>query len=820
MTERSAAMLGIPGIAGRTEPLGGDWRLCLTTPQQFASPPHGVDLDWIEAQVPGTAAAALERAGRFQRANPPALDEFDIWYSHPFNADEPVTLTFGGLATIAEVWLDDEMLLRSQSMFLSHSVNVDPTPAATLWLCFRSLASVLARPAKRARWRPRMVTPSALNGVRTTLLGRVPGWCPSIPPVGPWRPITVDRNVAPQHFEIVHFAALYQNGKSMLHCSIKADEIRFHSIELVCAGYRISMHEPSTHAGKRLFSATLEMADVAPWWPHTHGTPTLHEAALQIDGRVYSLGRVGFRTIAVDRGPDGADFRLVCNGVPIFCRGACWTPADLIAMTSDRESYERRLDLAKRAGMNMLRVGGTMVYEEKGFYDLCDELGILVWQDFMFANFDYPATNEGFVDLVRQEAAQFLALTRTNPCLAILCGGSEVYQQAAMLGLPEKAWQNPIFTELLPALCAERRPDTPYVENSPSGGALPFFSDRGVAHYYGVGAYLRPLDDARRANVRFAAECLAFANVPEKTEHWMHGVPRDIGADWDFADVRNHYLAVVFGCDPRGLLASDEDRYLELSRASTAHVFSRTFAEWRRAGTSNGGALIWFLADIERGSGWGVIDVDDEPKSVWHAMRQTLQPVQMLATDEGVNGLALHVINETAEMRRVDLELRCYQNGSQRVVDGRRTIELAAHSQIAIAATDLLGAFFDLTYAFRFGPPSHDVVTLDLFDHASGETLSRFDYFPLGLGVERHDLGLKATLRQDGGSWFVEISAARFAQFVQIMDEHFRPQENWFHLPPGASRRIVLEPRSDGPETPVGRVRAVNGLHACSYGEP
>ena len=167
------------------------------------------------------------------------------------------------------------------------------------------------------------------------------------------------------------------------------------------------------------------------------------------------------------------------------------------------------------AGMNMLRVPGIGCYESEEFYELCDRLGILVWQDFMFANLDYPESDEQFMEGVRREAIQLLDRLASRPSLAVLCGGSEVAQQVAMLGLDPQLANGPLYGELLPSLVAQAGVDAPYVPSTPWGGELPFRPGAGVANYYGVGAYLRPLTDARLASVRFAGECLAFANVPD-----------------------------------------------------------------------------------------------------------------------------------------------------------------------------------------------------------------------------------------------------------------------------------------------------------------
>ena len=145
----------------------------------------------------------------------------------------------------------------------------------------------------------------------------------------------------------------------------------------------------------------------------------------------------------------------------------------------------------------------------------------------------------------------------------------------------EERWGSHLFRELLPEWSRSLAPNVPYLPSSPTGGTLPFHVDSGVAHYYGVGAYLRPPDDARRAHVRFAAECLAFANVPEQTTvdtllpngesqvHHPRGkarVPCDHGAGWDFDDVRDHYLETLYNVHPMRLRYAGMGRYLALSR--------------------------------------------------------------------------------------------------------------------------------------------------------------------------------------------------------------------------------------------------------------
>ncbi len=240
----------------------------------------------------------------------------------------------------------------------------------------------------------------------------------------------------------------------------------------------------------------------------------------------------------------------------------------------------------------------------------------------------------------------------------MLCGNSEIEQQVAMLGLDADLGRGELFGELLPALAEESGSDAVYLPSAPCGGDLPFRSDRGVANYFGVGGYRRPLEDARRAEVRFASECLAFSNVPDGAgvpvhdPRWKEGVPRDAGSGWDFEDVRDHYLELLYGVDPVELRSVDHDRYLDLSRAVTGEVMGATFTEWRRDASPCQGGLILWLRDLVPGAGWGLIDHDGEPKVALHHLRRALAPVAVAMTPEGLNGVDVHVANDRPEPLR------------------------------------------------------------------------------------------------------------------------------------------------------------------------
>jgi beta-mannosidase len=743
------------------------WSLASTLPNEASDPRQLGNITWLPSAVPD--------------------DDRDWWYRCTFSADGGTTLRFDGLATIAQVWLNGELILESNSMFQRHSVDVATLlkPENELVLCFRSLNAALAQKRPRPRWKTRLVRQQQLRWFRTSLFGRIPGWTPPTPIVGPWRDITLE---TPRPIEL---------RTSLDGATGVVDVIAPDDCVLTVDGQELRG------------SGQLRIENADLWWPHTHGQPFLYDCTARFGDETVDCGRIGFRHVEFT-----SDSELRVNGVPVFCRGGCWTVT---------EDNERTLALLRDAGANMIRVGGTMVYERDTFYRLCDELGILVWQDFMFANMDYPADDAQFVDSVRIEATQQIERLRCHPSVAVYCGNSEIEQQAAMLGMPRELWRNSLFSDVLPSLCAGLHPNSIYVPSSPSGGALPFHTGTGVTHYYGVGAYKRPLTDVRRARVRFTSETLGFANVPEKEivdvvmqgdapathdPRWKERTPRDTGAGWDFEDVRDHYLRELFSVDPASLRYSDTPRYVELSRVTTGEVMSQAFSEWRSAHSTNHGGLVWFLQDFWPGAGWGVLDSRGLPKACFYYLRRVWQPRTVVLTDEGLDGLHAHVVNETNEPLTGTLELTLL-NGHVTVASATTPCEIAPRSVATFGFDAMLGAFYDVAYAYRFGPPKHDVTIATLLA-ADGSVIAEAFHFPHRVEPKRATgANVTATASQTGArAWEVTLQSDRFLYAAHFDAANFLPDDNYFHLVPNRPKRVSLE-SLDG-STLRGFVEALN----------
>lgn len=813
------------------EPLAAQWTFAATEPGAVTDPADlSGSFDWIEAPVPGTVARALAAAGKWSLDAPQPLHGRDYWYRCTFSGTGPVRLLFEGLATTAEVWLNGRRILESTDMFTPAHVDVELRGSNVMQICFRSLEAALSKvPTRpRPRWRPRLIGSQGLRWIRSTLIGHMPGWCPPVAAIGPWRAIKIiphDRQSVIEH-EVI---AAIDGSDGQLDIRIRLAQPCQTAPIVRCETQECAL----TQAEDGVWTGTLILNNAERWWPHTHGIPRLYSVVISCDGYEVTLTRTGFRSIKIDNGSDGRDFRVLVNDVPVFCRGTVWTNSDVVGLSGDRATYAPALNALRAANLNMIRVPGTMVYETTAFHNLCDELGILVWQDFMFANFDYPDADEAWRSKVTREADAFLARVRSSPSLAVLCGGSEVHQQATMLGYPMAATASRLFDYILPQAVTRWRPDVPYIANSPYGGALPFSASSGITHYFGVGAYLRPLNDARRADVKFASECLAIANIPDPCTlerelavapfhhpKWKERVPRDQGASWDFEDVRDHYLEKVYSVCARQLRIEDQERYLAASRAVVADIFEATIGEWRRAGSRTSGGLVLAHQDLSPGAGWGILDSAGEPKSPWYALRRQCAPVALLLTDEGLDGLACHIVNDSSSDLNVKLSLRCLRDGHVAVIDASIDVAVASRSREAVLSSSVIGQFFDINSAYRFGPASHDVTIATLHDAVNGNLISQAFHLPsLALG-DRRELGLKASTERVGNDWFLVVKAQAFARRVAIDDRKFRPEDNYFNLDPLAPRRIRLAPRkgTDEKESPSGEIMALNGKSILYYG--
>jgi beta-mannosidase len=835
-----------------TVALDGTWRFVGTEPDVAHSP---ADLSrvleawgrsYLSTDGATTIGAALLRAGEITLDAPPDLDASDWWLRHSFTSTsslhapraEDAWLVFEGLATIVDVWLNGVHLGRADDMFVAWEAEVSELLRAEneLVLCARALRPLLRPQRPRARWKSRLVDSQEWRWLRTTQMGRMAGAGPRVAPVGPWRPVTLEHRQGVS-VRTLWVAASRARDESVLEVDAVIERgPEPTSATLVCGGEREPMHVARTGSGWRMM-ASLRTASLAPWWPHTHGAPVLHECAVVIehaDGRtMIAMEPVGFRDLSI-RTDDGA-FEVTVNGTQPFLRGSCLTPRDWTRLDCPEAELEGEMLRLRDAGVNCIRLSGCFTYGSAALLAACARHGILVWQDLMFSVLDYPDTDDAFRARCEREVEQQLALLQGSPCVMAICGSAEVEQQAAMSGVPFSGPRHALFHEHLAVVARRVLPDVKYWPSTPWGGDLPFRVRTGTAHYFGVGAYRRPLHDARLAGVRFTTECLAFSHLPEPESaaaiplesqaggdraHWKARVPRDGGACWDFEDIRDHYVALLFGVDAARLRAEDPDRYLALGRATSAILIERTLQEFRRRESPCSGALTWLWADPWAGAGWGSVDVQGRPKSAWYGMRRASRPVAIALTNEGLDGVDLHVWNDTPSTVEGTLHVRLLREGRDVAFAASVALAVPARGGVTRTIDRLLGRFTDVAHAYRFGASGHDVVHAvwmsdrELVASTPGVAHSRFGGVPIiaeavllvhgdqrpmaDTGLEAHVVGVDSE-----GVVDLSVSAASLAQQVRIGSAGYVANDSYFTVLPGVERRVRLTPHGNAHGAPI-----------------
>ncbi|MUL56967.1 hypothetical protein FZI86_01720 [Mycobacterium sp. CBMA335] len=775
------------------------WQVLRRDPDGVAHPDELAD-DW-------GAAAVLQTPATVATLHDGDPDEYEWWCRTTFSVKQSTSIEFEGLTFPATVFLDGSPVAECASMFLPVRIECAAGDHEVV-IRFGSIARWLKSSRPRGRWRSTLVSTPGLRWARTTLLGRASVYGNLPAPVGIWRPITT----VPTHVRTDVVVRTKDDVVTVVGTT-GADSIR---LALRDPTGQIVAEETSTPKDGA-FSFDITVPDPLLWWPNGYGPQHLYRATIEAEGIAVSDKPVGFRTISVS--DDG--FRIRVNGTPIFCRGVTWSPPDPIRMYADDTQIREQVRTFAAAGATMVRVVGGLAFEQDEFWWASAEAGILVWQDAMLSTFDPPAEQGA---LITQELTTVLRRVSGNPALAVVSGGSETLQQPEMLGLRPRDSAMDVLDSLLPAAVAEHA-DAHYVRSSPSpppgSTDLAICPDTGVAGWFGVGGYLRPLADVRSAGVRFAAECLAFANPPESgyvDQHfgsaavaghhpeWKAGVPRDRGASWDFEDIRDFYTQEVFGEALLLVRRTDPERYLQLGRLAIATAMRECFAFWRRADSGCGGAIVLSGRDLTRGAGWGLLDSDGNAKAALAVLSRTWAPVAVIVADGGLSGLRIDVHNDTHAA--LDGELSLIATKSNGVaVDATRHIMVPPAAAITLADADVSGHFRDLSHAYRFGPPTADAVQATVTFN-DGRAVR--DVLVLNPRSGQPTSALTAAVTQSAADrWVVELTSEVALRYVDITIPGWTAGDNYFDLAARLPYRVDLMPLGAS-ETPTGTVGSID----------
>ncbi|WP_181032907.1 glycoside hydrolase family 2 protein [Clavibacter michiganensis] len=411
-------------------------------------------------------------------------------------------------------------------------------------------------------------------------------------------------------------------------------------------------------------SVVVAVPDAALWWPVGHGAQPLHDVEVEVAGDVRRT-RVGFRTVSLDTTPDvhGNRFELRVNGELVMIRGANWIPDHAFLTEMTRERYGRRIDDALDANMNLLRVWGGGIYESEDFYQLCDERGVLVWQDLLFACAAY-AEEEWLAAEVRAEVRE--AVTRLSPhaSLVVWNGNNENIVAFAEWGwrprLAGRTWGNGYYRELFPAILAELDPSRVYTPGSPysfDDYLHPNVDTDGTVHIWDVWNQ-KDYTAYREWNPRFVAE-FGFQGPAAWTTltSTVHDEPLDPYGHEMLVHQKAHEGNLKLERGMQGHLPAPGgiDDWHFATQLNQAHAIRFGIEHFRSLAPYNTGTVVWQLNDDWPVVSWAAVDFAERRKPLWHALRDAYRP--RLATFQPRDGgLALVVLNDTAEALATDVE--------------------------------------------------------------------------------------------------------------------------------------------------------------------
>ncbi|WP_434810535.1 glycoside hydrolase family 2 protein [Microbacterium sp. bgisy189] len=620
----------------------------------------------VPATVPGVVHLDLLAAGLIPD---PYLDDnesalawiglVDWTYETSFEITEAdraerMQLVFDGIDTVATVLLDGSPIAEVANQHRSYRIDAADAltvGAHTLTVAFRSPVRHANAQSLELGTRPRPY-PLPYDAIRKSACSFGWDWGIATFTSGLWRGVRLESwNTA--RLADVRVVAMPTGDGGRVTASVTVERITDAELTLVLdvAGTSAEVTLP---AGATTAEATVELEAVDRWWPAGHGAQPLYDVAVRLDAASATVDeatrRVGFRTVRWNTEPDaaGTPFQLEVNDRPVFVKGVNWIPDDAFPTRVDAARYRHRLQQAKDANLNLIRVWGGGIYESEDFYDACDELGLLTWQDFLFACAAY-SEDEPLRGEIEAEARENIARLGHRASLVLLTGNNENLWGYEDWGwkkvLDGKSWGAYYYYELFPALVGEIAPHVPYAPGSPFSpgeGRHPNEVDHGTMHLW---EQWNRLDwpTYRDQKPRFVAE-FGWQGPPTWTT--LTGSISDDPLTPESPGMVVHQKAI----DGNSKLTSGlvghyrvpevmEDWHWAM-QLNQANAVTCALDWFRGHAPHTSGAVVWQINDCWPVTSWAAIDGEGREKPLLHAIRNAFAPRTVTVLPSGDDGSA------------------------------------------------------------------------------------------------------------------------------------------------------------------------------------
>ncbi len=796
--------------------LNGKWQFKAISSKHKESLPLIDVSQWMPATVPGTVHTDLLGAGKipdpFYRMNEFEVQWVDAerWlYRKEFTvgkeilANDEVHLVAEGLDTYAHILLNGRAVGETANMFVEHRFKVKRLLKAgknVLEVIFES-PTIRAKQLEERYGALQVSHEPHRAYVRKAQYSFGWDWGPKLTTSGIWRPIYVEafstgriKNVFARATNLTKQNADVRVDVDLDQCKEGIGKLR---IELTGTGFEFQKYYDVRGARE---SFIIKVPNPRLWWPNEYGEQDLYQIKVTATAAGTECDTTssvfGIRTVRLlqEKDDEGKSFVFEVNGEPIYCKGADWIPSDNFIPRITDATYERLLTLARDAHMNMVRVWGGGIYEQDIFYELCDRLGLMVWQDFMFACGEYPE-DAWFVRQVRDEAEKAVTRLRNHPSIALWCGNNEcewIFCRANPRKSPDDMSGARIFRDILPSVCRSLDGTRPYWRSSPFGTGYPNDQSNGNHHEWDVWGMWKDYRDYDKVFARFVTEFGFQAPASSKTFESV-----TLSSDrYPQSRVFEHHNKLPEGTErlyrfqaSHLPISADYEDFVYKGQIVQAEALKTATEHWRRRKFKTAGSMFWQLNDCWPVTSWAVIDSALRPKAAYFYSKKFYAPIlvsfkqsgdslEIWGTNDRLSAVRGQLLVSLRSFEGVKLWSKTYQVSIGR--NGSKLLACIANEEIC-----------------RVDPLQHYVLA-QLF--AGDEILAENRFFP---GEPKHIRGQPSfvtfDLKQiDEQSYQVILTSKTLARSVRLdlEGEDADIEDNYFDIDPGGVKKVTIKTRS------------------------
>lgn len=771
------------------------------------------------------------------------IDKEDWEYSSSFQLSEKemnkqnLVLDFKGLDTYADVYVNDSLVLEADNMFREWEVNIKDLAkvgANQLRIYFHSPVKKGLELLNESSYTYPANNDQSENGglgdQKISVFTRKAGyhygwdWGPRFVTSGIWRPITLKvwNELRIKDVFIKQPAVTKKLAKLEAELNLQLNEDAEISVVIINRNEDklVAKKTLSVSKGDNSISIPFEIEDPKLWWSNGLGDAHMYAFELKVKQGNQVLAtteiKTGLRSLKLVREKDkvGESFYFELNGVAVFAKGANYIPNDSFLPRVTKADYEKVIADAKDANMNMLRVWGGGIYENDVFYDLCDENGLLVWQDFMFACSMYPG-NEKMLNSIKEEAKDNVIRLRNHPSIALWCGNNEMntawsYFSESGWGWKEvykeeqreeiqKAYMD-IFHDILPNAVAKYTDGDDYWPSSPQAGFAVekhagYDNTGGDMHYWGVWHGLHPFEDFDKYKARFMSE-YGFQSFPDFETVKKYALSEDfdieseVMASHQRSGIGNLRIKEYMSWDYK--VPTDFEQFLYMSQVLQARGIKAAIEAHRRAMPYCMGTLYWQINDCWPVASWSSTDYYHKWKAMHYMVRKAYEPV-LLSAFASDDQLKIYGVSDLLVDKNASLQLRVINFEGEQLLEKNVSVDLAANASSVL---------FELNVVELIGSFDKKTLVLQMKLRTGGKSIADNKYyFAKPKDQLLPEANIEVQIVEKDGKHFAEVSADKMVRnfYLNFKDSDIRCSDNYFDLLPGEKRTIELS-GSDVPQ--------------------